>query len=229
MRIGLLIQSQYSFWIGDVILRVSQLTAGLLLYGVGCAVMIAAGIGLDPWTVLAQGLAERTGIGIGWMTNIIGFAVLLLWLPLRQRPGIGTVLNILLVGTAIQFVLPYLPTPDQFWLGIVMFLAGIAIVGLASGVYIATDLGPGPRDGLMTGLSARFGWPIWVSRTTVEVIVLVTGWLLGGTIGLGTILFALLIGPACHASLRVFRRARSRSSRDGERVADTSDPSIAIG
>jgi len=187
-------------------IRGCQLLIGLIMYGVGCAVMVVAGIGLDPWTVLAQGISERTGVGIGWVTNLIGFVVLLAWIPLRQRPGVGTVLNILMVGTALQLTLPHLPTPPNYLLGCVMFLAGIGIVGLASGLYIGARFGPGPRDGLMTGLHQRLGWPIWVARTLVEATVLATGWLLGGTVGLGTVLFAVLIGPACQAALRVFGR-----------------------
>lgn len=195
-------------------IRLLQLFSGLTLYGIGCAMLIAAGIGLDPWNVLAQGLAQRTGIGIGWMTVVIGAAVLLLWIPLRQRPGVGTVANIFMIGIAIELTLPHLRTPDVFVLQVLMFVGGIATIGLASGLYIGTRLGPGPRDGLMTGLSARLGWRIWVSRTVVEVSVLVIGWLLGGTVGLGTVLFAVLIGPACDLALQVFdprhRRARTR-------------------
>lgn len=190
----------------ETLRRTPQLLIGLVLYGIGCAVMIAAGIGLDPWTVLSQGLSAQTGIGIGWMTNIVGAVVLLAWIPLRQRPGVGTVANILVVGTSIQLALPLIPAPPTFLLGVPMFLAGTLLVGVSSGLYIGTGLGPGPRDGLMTGLNERLGWPIWVARTAVEATVLVTGFLLGGTIGLGTVLFAVLIGPGCDVSLRLTRR-----------------------
>jgi uncharacterized membrane protein YczE len=199
--------------------RLIQLLLGLPLYGTGCAVMVAAGIGLDPWTVFAQGLSEVTGIGIGWMTNLIGLAVLALWIPLRQRPGAGTVLNILLVGTAMQLALSVLPRPSGFVPAAFMFAAGIVIVGFASGLYIGAHFGPGPRDGLMTGISARFGWPIWLSRTSVELSVLLVGWMLGGTIGIGTVAFALTIGPLAHAFLRVFdtrRIARAERPRAAE-------------
>ncbi|MDF2578579.1 MULTISPECIES: YczE/YyaS/YitT family protein [Microbacterium] len=194
-----------------MILRFSQLIVGLVLFGVGCAVMVDAGIGLDPWTVFAEGVSKNTGIGIGWVVSITGFLVLLLWIPLRQRPGVGTVANILVVGAAMQFSLPLLGTPDHWLARVVMFLAGTVLVGVASGIYIGARLGPGPRDGLMTGIHQRWGWPIWAGRLGVEATVLVTGWLLGGTVGLGTVLFAVLIGPIVHVSLPLFdRRSRSR-------------------
>lgn len=199
-------------------LRLIQLVVGLALFGVGCAVMVDAGVGLDPWTVFSQGVSELTGLGIGWVVNITGFLVLLLWIPLRQRPGIGTVANILVVGTAMQLTLPLLSTPESFVLQLAMFLAGVLLVGVSSGIYIGARLGPGPRDGLMTGLNARFGWPIWACRLGVEASVLVVGWLLGGTVGLGTVLFAVLIGPVVHASLPLFdRRLRlERAAARGE-------------
>lgn len=189
-----------------MVLRSVQLLFGLVLFGVGCAVMVEAGIGLDPWTVFAQGISRQTGIGIGWVANIVGFLVLLAWIPLRQRPGVGTIANILLVGTAMQFAIDLLPAPEGFVAQLLVFLGGVAIVALASGLYIGARFGPGPRDGLMTGLHARFGWPIWAARLGVESTVLVAGWLLGGTVGLGTVLFAVLIGPAVHVNLPWFDR-----------------------
>ena len=197
--------------------RFIQLIIGLIMFGAGCAVMVKAGIGLDPWTVFSQGLSELTGIGIGWITNIVGFFVLLLWIPLRQRPGIGTVLNIALVGTSLQLTLPALSTPDSYFLGILMFLGGTGLVGLGSGLYIGANFGPGPRDGLMTGINARWGWPIWVARTVVDISVLIVGVLLGGSIGLGTLLFAVLIGPACQLALAIFdpqRRKAAKTAKD---------------
>ena len=193
--------------------RFIQLIIGLIMFGAGCAVMVKAGIGLDPWTVFSQGLSELTGIGIGWITNIVGFFVLLLWIPLRQRPGIGTVLNIALVGTSLQLTLPALSTPDSYFLGILMFLGGTGLVGLGSGLYIGANFGPGPRDGLMTGINARWGWPIWVARTVVEISVLIVGVLLGGSIGLGTLLFAVLIGPACQLALAIFDPQRRKAAK----------------
>lgn len=200
--------------------RVTQLLVGLFLYGAGCALTIEAGLGVDPWTVLAQGLSIHTGVGIGWITNILGFLVLLLWIPLRQKPGVGTVANILLVGTSMQFVLWVFPPVHGLLLQIVVLLAGILLVALASGLYIGARFGPGPRDGLMTGMNARLGWPIWVCRALVEVTVLAVGWLLGGTVGIGTVLFAVLIGPLVHIALPLLdtRRPADRSSAAPEEV-----------
>ncbi|MCC2032319.1 membrane protein YczE [Microbacterium allomyrinae] len=181
--------------------RVIQLLLGLFLYGAGCALTVEAGLGVDPWTVFAQGLSVRTGIGIGWITNIVGFFVLLLWIPLRQKPGIGTVANILLVGTSMQVVLWIVPPVSGMFAQFAVLLTGILVVAIASGLYIGAHFGPGPRDGLMTGLNARLGWPIWACRVLVELSVLLVGWLLGGTVGIGTVLFALLIGPLVHVAL----------------------------
>lgn len=189
--------------------RITQLMIGLTLYGVGVAVVVVAGLGVDPWTVLAEGLALRTGIGLGWITNIIGLAVLALWIPLHQKPGVGTVANILVVGTALQFALPLVPTPENLLQASGMLLAGVALVGVAGGLYIGARFGPGPRDGLMTGISARWGWPLWFARTAVEITVLTIGWALGGTVGAGTLVYALSIGPASHAALRVFDTRRA--------------------
>jgi len=193
---------------GAVTRRVVQLLGGLLLFGAGCALMVQAGIGLDPWTVLAEGISRQTGIGIGWVANLLGLLVLLLWIPLRQRPGVGTVANIALVGTSMQLTLGVVP-PQTGWLSQgAVFFAGLAAVGVASGLYIGARFGPGPRDGLMTGLNGRYGWPIWACRLVVEATVLAAGWLLGGTVGLGTVLFAALIGPLVHATLPWFDTRR---------------------
>ncbi|MEW1959147.1 hypothetical protein [Kineococcus sp. NPDC059986] len=175
--------------------RVGRLLVGLVLYGVAEGLMVLAHVGVGPWTVFATGLAERTGAGVGWLTNVIGVAVLLLWIPLRQKPGIGTVLNVLLVGTAIEATVDLLPAPDHLALRVPLFAAGLVLLAVASGVYIGAGLGPGPRDGLMTGLHARTGRPLWLCRAVVEVSVLVVGWLLGGNVGVGTVVFAFGIGP----------------------------------
>lgn len=188
--------------------RVSQLLIGLVLYGAGCALTVEAGLGVDPWTVFAQGLSIHTGIGIGWITNIVGFLVLLLWIPLRQKPGVGTVANIALVGTSMQGVLWLIPPITGIVAQIATLLGGILLVALASGLYIGARFGPGPRDGLMTGLHARWGWPIWACRAGVEISVLAIGWMLGGTVGIGTVLFAVLIGPLVHVALPVLDTAR---------------------
>lgn len=207
-----------------MLIRALQLLVGLVLYGAGCAVMVQAGIGLDPWTVFAQGVSRQTGIGIGWVTNLLGFLILLLWIPLRQKPGVGTIANILLVGTSMQATLAVVP-PVTGWLAQgVVFLAGVVMVALASGLYIGANFGPGPRDGLMTGIHARLGWPIWAARLTVEATVLLAGWLLGGTVGLGTVLFAVLIGPLVHIALPPFDRRR-RATRTPVEVA----PAVSAG
>ncbi len=188
-----------------------RLIPGLLLYGIADAAMIQAHVGVDPWTVFAQGMVAVTGWGIGVLTNVIGLAVLLLWIPLRQRPGLGTVLNILLIGPAIELGLWLLPRPES-WAGrITSFTAGLLLLAVASGLYIGARLGPGPRDGLMTGLHARTGWPLWIPRTIVELTVLAVGWALGGNVGIGTAVFALTIGPLCNLTLPLLDgRPRSR-------------------
>ncbi len=199
--------------------RVTQLLIGLILFGAGCALMVRAGIGLDPWTVFAEGLSRQTGIGIGWIANLVGFFVLLLWIPLRQKPGIGTVANILVVGTSMQLTLGVLPDASGFVVQLLVFLAGLGLVALASGLYIGANFGPGPRDGLMTGINQRFGTPIWAARFAVEATVLAVGWLLGGTVGLGTIIFAVLIGPAVHLTLPLFDRRPRAQAREAEPAA----------
>ena len=208
--------------------RILQLLIGLPLYGVGAALTVDAGLGVDPWTVLAEGLSLRTGIGVGWMTNILGLLILLVWIPLRQRPGIGTVANILIVGTAMQLALWVLPPISGFLAQFAMLVGGILLVAIASGLYIGARFGPGPRDGLMTGLRSRFGMPIWAARASVELTVLILGWLLGGTVGLGTVLFAATIGPLVHVTLPLFDTAlasgRARLRRAASGVASATSP-----
>lgn len=182
----------------------TQLLVGVFLYGIAISAMVQAAVGLDPWDVLTQGLALHTGVPFGLMTNIIGLGVLLLWIPLRQRPGIGTVLNALLVGPSAQLGLAVIPAPDVMWLRILLFAGGLVLLGIATGLYIGAKLGPGPRDGLMTGLHKRTGRPIWMVRMAIEVTVLLIGWLLGGNVGFGTLAFALLIGPLCHWTMPLF-------------------------
>ncbi|SIT73458.1 Uncharacterized membrane protein YczE [Microbacterium sp. RU33B] len=203
----------------DMTRRVLQLLIGLVLYGTGCALTIEAGLGVDPWTVLAQGVSVRTGIGIGWVTNVLGFLVLLLWIPLHQRPGVGTIANILLVGTSLQATLTVVPPVTGPFAQVAVLLSGILLVAIASGLYIGARFGPGPRDGLMTGMHARLGWPIWTCRALVEISVLIIGWILGGTVGIGTVLFAVLIGPLVHVALPLLD-----TQRDGKRsTRPTSD------
>jgi uncharacterized membrane protein YczE len=189
---------------------VPRLLVGLLLYGIADAMMIRASLGVDPWTVFAQGLSRQTGLGIGLLTNVIGLLVLLLWIPLRQRPGLGTVLNVLLVGPAIELGIWLIPTPATLWGQILLFSAGLVLLAVASGIYIGAHLGPGPRDGLMTGLHRRTGLPIWVGRSGVEATVLLIGWALGGNVGFGTLAFAVLIGPLCTVTLPLLGVERRR-------------------
>ena len=201
--------------------RLVQLVVGLLLYGAGCALTVRAGLGVDPWTVLAEGVSGHISIGVGWTTNLIGLGVLLLWLPLRQRPGAGTVANIVLVGTSMQVVLDVLP-PAEGTLGqVAACLGGIVVVAAASGLYIGAHFGPGPRDGLMTGIHRRWRWPIWLARGSVEVTVLAAGWMLGGTVGVGTVLFAVLIGPLVHVALQLTETRRRGVSVRGTAASPT--------
>ena len=188
----------------SLLLRVIQLIVGLFLYGVGIALMVRAGIGVAPWDVLSQGIAAHTPLSFGLATNAIGAVVLLLWWPLRQKPGLGTVLNVMLIGPAAQFGLWLLPVIDNLAVRLPLFAAGLLLIAVATGLYIGVRLGPGPRDGLMTGLHARTGWPIWQVRSLIEGSALLVGWLLGGDVGLGTLAFALLIGPLCGITLGWF-------------------------
>lgn len=172
------------------------LMLGLWLFGTGEAFLVDAGIGQSPWVVLAYGLAKTFNMTIGETTFFTSVAVLLLWIPLKRRPGLGTVMNIVVVATALEVMIKFLPSPTNFIAQLVEVLIGIAIVGLASGLYITCNVGPGPRDGLMTGLNARTGIRVGRVRLAIEVVVLTIGWFLGGIVGIGTLLFALLIGQA---------------------------------
>ncbi|MFH9404782.1 YitT family protein [Streptomyces sp. NPDC017638] len=184
--------------------RLVQLYAGLALYGASSALLVAAGLGLEPWNVLHQGLAELTGLSIGVLSIIVGAAVLLLWVPLRQRPGLGTVSNVFVVGLALDGTLALLPDVHSLAARVPLLLAGVVFNGMATGLYIAARFGPGPRDGLMTGLHRRTGRSIRLMRTAVEVGVVATGFVLGGTIGVGTVLYAVSIGPLAQLFLRMF-------------------------
>jgi uncharacterized membrane protein YczE len=175
--------------------RILQLLVGLFLYGIAISLMVQAAVGVDPWDVLTQGVSKLTGVPFGWLTNIIGGIVLLLWIPIRQRPGVGTVLNVLLIGPSAQLGLTLIPKATVLWEQILLFAAGLVLLAIATGLYIGARLGPGPRDGLMTGIHRRTGWKIWKVRSGIEVSVLLIGWALGGNFGLGTVAFALLIGP----------------------------------
>src|SRR5215475_14187570 len=199
--------------------RLVQLMAGLVLYGVSDALLVLGGLGLDPWDVLHQGLARRTGIPIGTWTIIVGAVVLLMWVPLRQRPGIGTACNVVVIGTVIDLVLAAVPAPHALPLRWASLLTGVALNGVATACYIGAGLGPGPRDGLMTGI-ARRGHSLRLVRTCIELSVLAAGWLLGGTVGIGTVLYAVSIGPIVHLLLpRLTIRPETRPARGREQPA----------
>jgi uncharacterized membrane protein YczE len=174
--------------------RLPRLLFGLVLCGLGIASMVAADLGLGPWDVLHQGLSRLSGIPIGTVGILVGMLVLGLWFPLRERPGLGTVLNVVVIGIVIDLTLLVLHTPGQLWLRTLMMLAGPLLFAIGSGYYIGAGLGPGPRDGVMTGL-ARRGLPVGAARALIELSVLLAGWLLGGTVGAGTVVFAFGIGP----------------------------------
>lgn len=175
--------------------RFIQLQLGLLLYGASLALMVRADLGLNPWSVLHQGLSQLTGLSLGMVVNLVGALVLLIWIPLRQKPGVGTLCNVLVIGTAADVALLALPPIEGLALRIVFLTAAIVLNGAATAAYIGAGLGPGPRDGLTTGLVRISGWRIGWARTAIEVAVLAIGWLLGGVAGVGTVLYALANGP----------------------------------
>jgi uncharacterized membrane protein YczE len=174
--------------------RIARCVLGLALFGVGISLIIEARIGVPPWDVFHQGVASRVDRSIGTVIIATGAALMLLWIPLRQMPGVGTVLNAIEIGLVADVAIGVLPQPESPFVQVPMMLSGVVVVALGSGLYIGSGLGPGPRDGLMTGLAAR-GIPLRVARTGIEVTVLVVGWLLGGQVGVGTVVFALGIGP----------------------------------
>ncbi|GAA2265470.1 membrane protein [Streptomyces amakusaensis] len=184
--------------------RLFQLYAGLVLYGASSALLLRSGLGLEPWNVLNEGLSERTGLTIGTMSIIVGAAVLLLWIPLRQRPGLGTVSNVVVIGLVMDGTLALLPDIEALGARIPLMAVAVVANGAATGLYLTARLGPGPRDGLMTGLHRVTGRSIRLVRTGIEVTVVVTGFALGGSVGVGTVAYALAIGPLAQFFLRVF-------------------------
>lgn len=190
--------------------RSAILFFGLLIFGLGDSLLIQSQIGNAPWSVLAQGVSERLEITLGWSTFFISSLVLLLWIPLRERPGFGTLSNIVVIAFAIQLGITIFPSSDRFFISLLYCILGIALVGIGSAFYITCGLGSGPRDGLMTALHSRTGFRIGRVRLTIEAFVLILGAILGGTVGLGTLLFALFIGQAIAISLGVVARVTSQ-------------------
>jgi uncharacterized membrane protein YczE len=200
--------------------RLSQLYAGLVLYGVSDGMLLAAGLGVDPWDVFHQGLSRRIGLSVGTWVIVVGAAVLALWIPLRQRPGFGTLSNVVVIGVGVDAFLALVDQPHALAGQVGLLACGVFLNGVATGCYIGAGLGPGPRDGLMVGLAAR-GHSIRAVRTGIEVTVLVAGYLLGGTVGVGTVVYALCIGPLAHVFVPAFaidRRRRPVVSRPSAAV-----------
>ncbi|WP_325092168.1 membrane protein YczE [Leucobacter sp. M11] len=196
--------------------RSAQLLGGLVLYGLGIALISRGQIGAAPWDVLSQGLAQQTSLSFGTITILTSVVVLLAWIPIRQRPGAGTVLNALLVGPSADLGLALIPADLPLWLRLLCFASGVVLLASATGIYIGARFGPGPRDGLMTGLHRVTGRPIWIVRTAIEAAVVTAGWLLGGNVGPGTLLFVLTIGPLCQITIPLFASRRgARPAPDG--------------
>ncbi|QMT33667.1 YitT family protein [Conchiformibius steedae DSM 2580] len=182
-------------------LSLTVLLLSLALFGVGEAMLVLGALGSTPWTVLAQGIALTTGVGLGWVTFAVSAVVLLLWLPLRMRPGIGTLCNMVVIAAVLGLMVQLLPAPDALWARLLLCMGGVLTVGTASALYLTCHLGAGPRDGLMVGICRATGWRIGVVRTALEVSVCAAGWLLGGTFGAGTLLFAFGVGWVVQAAV----------------------------
>ena len=202
------------------------LLVGLYAFGTGEALIVQGGLGVSPWTVLAQGLSTILPVSIGMATFLVSALVLLLWIPLRERPGLGTIANAVVIAVALQVGVALIPTPDAWPAQLALVLAGIAMIGLGSGLYLTTNLGPGPRDGWMTGIHRRTGWPVGRVRLGIELVVLVVGWLLGGTVGLGTVLFAVLIGPAVAQGLAIAGAVGGVPGSEGTGTAEDEFPEL---
>lgn len=206
--------------------RLIQLYIGLLLYGLAGALQVRSGLGLDPWDVFHQGVARHIGLAIGTVVILVGAGVLIAWIPLRQRPGLGTVSNVVLIGVSMNASLMWLPHVHLLPWRVTDMLAGVLLCGVATGMYIGANLGPGPRDGLMTGLARRTGRSIRLTRTSLEITVLAVGWLLGGTVGIGTVVFALGIGPLVQIFMPLFD-VRERAAAAEAAAALAADPGCA--
>ena len=202
----------------SIALRFIRLNVGLFVYGLGISLMVKANIGIPPWDVLAQGISTQTSLSFGISQVMVSLIVLLTWIPLKVKPGIGSILNAVLIGLSTDVWLPLLAQPSGFVLQILVFVLGMCVVAFCTGLYISSNFGMGPRDGLVMGTRRKFGWPVWLIRTVYESFVLMVGWRLGGQVGLGTVLFAFGIGYLMQLSLRLFKI---------ENRGKTSEPAVA--
>ena len=189
----------------DVIRRLLRLNIGLLIYGLALSMVIKAKIGVPPWDVFAQGISLQLNTSYGVASIIVSVIVLIFWIPLKVKPGIGSIMNAILIGLWADFWSQYLPKMDTYWGNLAMFLLGTCTLALATGLYITSNLGSGPRDGLILGLTKRLGWKVWQVRTSIEVLVLSVGWLMGGQVREGTLIFAVIIGYLMQLSLKLFK------------------------
>ena len=187
-----------------------MLVIGLFLFGLGEAIIIGSGSGVSPWTVLAQGISSKTDLSIGMATFLISIFILIFWVPLKQIPGIGTILNAIIIASAIDLTLGFIPKPELIYLKILQASFGILIVGIGSGIYLASNLGPGPRDGLMIGLQQKTNTSIPLIRTIIEITAVTVGWFLGGIVGIGTILFVFGIGPCVGVGLTLVEKVSKK-------------------
>ena len=190
---------------------VIMLITGLFFFGLGEAIIIGSGSGVSPWTVLAQGISIRTDLSVGTTTFLISIGILIFWIPLKQVPGIGTILNAIIIASTIDLTLPYLPQPNDTYLKLLQVCIGIFVVGLGSGIYLISNLGPGPRDGLMIGLQKQTGTSIPLIRTILELSAVISGWLLGGVVGIGTVLFVFGIGPCVGIGLTLVEKISKKA------------------
>jgi uncharacterized membrane protein YczE len=197
----------HPFTIRPPLISVVLLVVGLVIFGIGEALMIASSVGVSPWTVLAQGITNITGWSVGLATFVVSFIVLLVWVPLRQTPGIGTVLNIIIISVVLDLALPFLPQFESLTLRVAEAAVGVIVTGIGGGIYLIANLGPGPRDGLMTGLQQLTSFPIAGVRSAIEISAVLLGWLLGGVVGVGTMLYAFGIGPCVAASMYMLLKA----------------------
>ena len=195
---------------GKMLPRLTKLMIGLFIYGLGIACMVDANIGIAPWDVLAQGISVRSGVSYGIASIVVSILVLLTWIPLKVKPGVGSILNAICIGLFTDLWLPFVPKQTEFGLGILQFAVGMVVVAFATGLYISSNLGMGPRDGLIMGSVRKFNRPVWQIRTAYESLVLALGWLLGGQVGLGTVMFAFGIGYLMQTALKFFKAEGNR-------------------